>query len=117
MKEIINNYLTDYYFINKSSIGNYGIYKYDDDRPIKVPIDGDDLINEIKTIFSLNTDEAFYFIHHWTQKNENICFDFFWRTNLEFLNFNETSSFISNIEKILDKPITHYTRYLKLIKK
>lgn len=76
---MINEYLSKYYYINKSSIGNYGIYKFDDTRIIKVPTNGNDLINELKNVFMINDEMILNLIDEWVISiDPSINLNFYW---------------------------------------
>ncbi len=79
MEKMINEYLVKYYYINKSSIGNYGIYKIDDTRIIKVPTNGNDLINELKNVFMVNEETILNIINEWVISiDPSINLNFYW---------------------------------------
>ena len=113
MEELIKEYLTQYYYIDKSSVGNYGIYKYDDLRPIKVPTGGQNLIFEINDIYSLSVDDIFKFIYNWTlEQNPDVNMNFYWMTNTEL-----HDKFLNDTLLIDRKTKSLHMRYIDLITK
>ncbi len=110
MEELINEYLTQYYYIDKSSVGNYGIYKYDDSRPIKVPTGGQDLVFEINNIYSLSVDDIFKFIHNWTlEQNPDVNMNFYWKVNSEL-----HEKFLNDVLLVDRKTKSLHMRYLDI---
>ena len=51
MNKYIVGYLTENYYLDKSEIGNAGIYAFDDDREVKVPTNAKKIIEELVTLF------------------------------------------------------------------
>ena len=68
--------------MDKSEIGNAGIYSYDDDRVWKVPANAKNLIEEIVTIFDYSFTRTKWMIHEWakTQKPD-YCLKFYWTSH------------------------------------
>ncbi len=110
MEEIINEYLTKNYYIEKSSVGNYGIYKYDDTRVMKIPTGGQDLVFELNNIYSVSVDDIFKFIHNWTLKQiPDVNMNFYWKTNSEL-----HDKFLNDTLLIDRKTKSLHMRYLDL---
>jgi hypothetical protein len=82
MKKFIVNYITQNYYLDKSEVGNAGIYAYDDNRVWKVPVNADKLIKEIVNLFGYSYSRTKWFIHKWakTQKPD-YCLKFYWYSN------------------------------------
>lgn len=82
MKKYVVQYLKENYYLDKSEIGNAGIYSYDDDRVWKVPVNAKKLIEEIVTIFGYSFTRTKWMIHEWakTQKPD-YCLKFYWTSH------------------------------------
>jgi hypothetical protein len=83
MEKFLYQYLTEYYHIKTSQIGNYGIYLKTDVN--KAPKNGLKLINEVKTVFysdECEDDLVKEMINQWA---EIVCpevdLSFYWKTN------------------------------------
>jgi hypothetical protein len=82
MKKYIVSYLTENYYLDKSEIGNAGIYAFDDDRRFKVPTNAKKLIEEIVTLFGYSFTRTKWLIHEWAKKeNPDFCLKFYWKSN------------------------------------
>ncbi len=121
MEKIIIEYLTQYYFIQKSAVGNYGIYKYEDNKEFRTPTDADKLIGEIKMVFSMNTDNTFLIIHNWTlEQMPDVDLSFYWKTNSELggMSYEEFQNEYNGVVLKPGKfPKTLHMRYLNLTSK
>ncbi len=82
MKKYIVSYLTENYYLDKSEIGNAGIYAFDDDRRFKVPVNAKKLIEEIVTLFGYSFTRTKWLIHDWTkQQKPEFCLKFYWKSH------------------------------------
>ncbi len=86
MNKIVYKYLSEYYYIDKSEMGNDGIYSKIDIRRYKAPVRGLTIITEVSSIFNLTTDKAKEIIISWTvEQFTNINLEFYWKTPNDFL--------------------------------
>jgi len=82
MKKYIVRYLTENYYLDKSQIGNAGIYSLDDNREIKPPVNANILINEIVTLFNYPFTRTRWLIHKWAKKQKpDYSLDFYWKSH------------------------------------
>jgi hypothetical protein len=82
MKKYIVSYLTENYYLDKSEIGNAGIYAFDDDRRFKVPVNAKKLIEEIVTLFGYSFTRTKWLIHDWTKEQKpDFCLKFYWKSH------------------------------------
>jgi hypothetical protein len=82
MKKYIVSYLTENYYLDKSEIGNAGIYAFDDDRRFKVPSNAKKLIEEIVTLFGYSFTRTKWLIHEWAYKQKpDYCLKFYWKSH------------------------------------
>jgi hypothetical protein len=82
MKKYIVSYLTENYYLDKSEIGNAGIYAFDDDRRYKVPVNAKKLIEEIVTLFGYSFTRTKWLIHDWTKEQKpDFCLKFYWKSH------------------------------------
>lgn len=82
MKKYIVSYLTENYYLDKSEIGNAGIYAFDDDRRFKVPTNAKKLIEEIVTLFGYSFTRTKWLIHDWAHKQKpDFCLKFYWKSH------------------------------------
>lgn len=82
MKKYIVKYLTENYFLDKSQIGNAGIYSFDDTREWKTPVNAKELIEEIVTLFGYSFTRTKWFIHEWAKKQKpDYCLNFYWTSH------------------------------------
>lgn len=82
MKKYIVSYLTENYYLDKSEIGNAGIYAFDDDRRFKVPTNAKKLIEEIVTLFGYSFTRTKWLIHDWCYKQKpDYCLKFYWKSH------------------------------------
>jgi hypothetical protein len=82
MKKYIVSYLTENYYLDKSEIGNAGIYAFDDDRRFKVPTNAKKLIEEIVTLFGYSFTRTKWLIHDWAHKQKSdFCLKFYWKSH------------------------------------
>jgi hypothetical protein len=82
MKKYIVSYLTENYYLDKSEIGNAGIYAFDDDRRFKVPSNAKKLIEEIVTLFGYSFTRTKWLIHDWAYKQKSdYCLKFYWKSH------------------------------------
>ena len=82
MKKYIVSYLTENYYLDKSGIGNAGIYAFDDDRRFKVPTNAKKLIEEIVTLFGYSFTRTKWIIHDWAYKQKaDYCLKFYWKSH------------------------------------
>lgn len=81
MQNYIQQYLSDYYYIKTSEVGNDGIYFINDDRRIPTPFNGSKLIKEIVTIFGLQEDDVKSYIETWAVSiKPDVDLEFYWKT-------------------------------------
>ena len=81
MQNYIQQYLSDYYYVKTSEVGNDGIYYINDDRRIPTPFNGSKLIKEIVTIFGLQEDDVKPYIESWAVSiKPDIDLEFYWKT-------------------------------------
>jgi hypothetical protein len=82
MKKHIFKYLTENYFLDKSQIGNAGIYSFDDTKEWKVPVKAKELIDEVVTLFGYSFTRTKWFIHDWcTKQKPDYCLKFYWTSH------------------------------------
>ena len=82
MKKYIVGYLTENYYLDKSEIGNAGIYAFDDTREWKVPVNAKKLIEEIVTLFGYSFTRTKWLIHDWCYKQKpDYCLKFYWKSH------------------------------------
>jgi len=82
MKKYIVRYLTENYYLDKSEIGNAGIYSFDDTREWKVPVKAKELIEEVATLFGYSFTRTKWFIHDWCKKQKpDYCLKFYWSSH------------------------------------
>jgi hypothetical protein len=88
MRKYIHKHLDEKYYVANSPVGNYGIYLLTDKNDEnKYPEYGDNIINEIVTIFSIEKEEAKLEIHLWAhKKNDDVDLEFYWKNNATPLN-------------------------------
>jgi hypothetical protein len=68
--------------LEKSEIGNAGIYAFDDDRRYKVPVNAKKLIEEIVTLFGYSFTRTKWLIHDWTKEQKpDFCLKFYWKSH------------------------------------
>lgn len=68
--------------MDKSEIGNAGIYAFDDDRRFKVPTNAKKLIEEIVTLFGYSFTRTKWLIHDWAHKQKpDYCLKFYWKSH------------------------------------
>jgi hypothetical protein len=88
MQTYIQQYLSDYYYIKTSEVGNDGIYFINDDRRIPTPFNGSKLINEIVTIFCINEDDVKTYIETWAVSiKPDVDLEFYWKTMEDLFGF------------------------------
>ena len=88
MQNYIQQYLSDYYYIKTSEVGNDGIYYINDDRRIPTPFNGSKLIKEIVTIFGLQEDDVKPYIESWAVSiKPDIDLEFYWKTMDDLFGF------------------------------
>ena len=79
MKKYIVRYLTENYYLDKSQIGNAGIYSFEDTREWKIPVKAKELIEEVVTLFGYSFTRTKWFIHDWCKKQKpDYCLKFYW---------------------------------------
>ena len=88
MQNYIQQYLSDYYYIKTSELGNDGIYYINDDRRIPTPFNGSKLIKEIVTIFGLEEDDVKSYIESWAVSiKPDVDLEFYWKTMEDLFGF------------------------------
>jgi hypothetical protein len=79
MEKMVHQYLSNYFYINASDIGNDGIYYINDIRITPVPYDGRKLVADIITVFGLDENLVKTFINNWAiSKKQNVNLEFYW---------------------------------------
>lgn len=77
----VHSYLSRYFEISTSEIGNDGIYSIEDKREIRAPIYGDKLVSEVVIVFSIDADECKELINKWAVTiKPDINLEFYWAT-------------------------------------
>lgn len=90
MEKFVQQYLSTYYYIKTSEVGNDGIYYVNDDRRIPTAHNGDKLITEIVTVFGLeNVDGNIkIIINNWAATiKPDVDLEFYWKTTEELFGF------------------------------
>ena len=78
----VHSYLSRYFEISTSEVGNDGVYSLEDKRKVRGPIYGERLVKELVTVFGISEDEGKSFINSWAVKvNPKIDLEFYWATN------------------------------------
>lgn len=78
----VHSYLSRYFEIGTSEVGNDGIYSLEDKRKNRAPIYRDKLVTELVTVYAIDEDESKNFINTWAVKiNPKIDLEFYWATN------------------------------------
>jgi hypothetical protein len=86
----IQQYLSTYYYIKTSEVGNDGIYYVNDDRRIPTPHSGSKLIKEIVTVFGLEDidDSVKIIINAWAATiKPDVDLEFYWKTTEDLFAF------------------------------
>jgi hypothetical protein len=79
MEQLLHKYLSSYYFIDTSDVGNDGIYLLNDTRRYKAPIYGINLLNELNHIFNLEKGYLQSNIDNWALSiKEDVDLEWFW---------------------------------------
>lgn len=87
MQKLVHSYLTRYYEIDTSEVGNDGIYSLTDTRKHRAPIYGDRLIKELVTIFCYSEDLVKDYIVDWAISiKSDINLVFYWATEEKIFN-------------------------------
>ena len=82
MKKYILRYLTENYFLDKSQLGNAGIYNIGDNRDDNPPVNAKNLIEEIVTLFGYTFTRTKWIIHDWCKKQKpDYCLKFYWSSH------------------------------------
>jgi hypothetical protein len=88
MQKYVQRYLSEYYYIKTSDVGNDGIYKILDDRKYPTPFRGSVLINEISTVFGLEDGESKTLIEIWSVSvKPDVDLNFYWKSNEDLIDF------------------------------
>ena len=93
MEKYVQQYLSSYYYIKTSEVGNDGIYYVNDDRRIPTPHSGSKLIKEIVTVFGLEDidDSVKIFINAWAATiKPDVDLEFYWKTMEDLFPFPMT---------------------------
>jgi len=83
MEKFVQQYLSTYYYVKASEVGNDGIYYVNDDRRIPTPHSGSKLIKEIVTVFGLEDidDSVKIIINNWAATiKPDVDLEFYWKT-------------------------------------
>lgn len=106
MEIFVCDYLNANYYIDKSDIGNYGIYSKNDTRRYKAPISGDKLLKEVSLIFGLDDETSKTIINNWA----NVDLEFFWKNNAEiFTNISNVLLSLQHFDLVSVKPMAEPT--------
>lgn len=86
MEELVHSYLSRYYKVDSSKVGNDGIYKIEEEYPIyPIPVYGDRLIKELITIFYIDEVRLKRWINDWSKTHKiNVNLSFFWKQKEPF---------------------------------
>ena len=96
MKKYIVSYLTENYYLDKSEIGNAGIYAFDDERQWKVRVNAKTLIEEVVTLFGYSFTRTKWIIHEWAKSQKpDYCLKFYWTSHS--LDYNFTMPIIRRV--------------------
>ena len=90
MENFVQQYLSTYYYIKTSEVGNDGIYYVNDDRRIPTPHSGSKLIKEIVTVFGLEDidDSVKIIINAWAATiKPDVDLEFYWKTMQDLFAF------------------------------
>jgi len=90
MEKFVQQYLSTYFYIKASEIGNDGIYYVNDDRRIPTPHSGSKLIKEIVTVFGLEDidDSVKIIINTWAATiKPDVDLEFYWKTMDDLFGF------------------------------
>lgn len=91
MEQLLHKYLSSYYFIDTSDVGNDGIYLINSTRRYKAPIYGIKLLEELNVIFNLEKGYLQSNVDKWAKSiKEDVDLEWFWLQ-----------------EDLFDFPITH----------
>lgn len=86
MEKYILKYLSEFYYLKSSDIGNDGIYYTYDIRKIPTPIDCVVLVDEISKVFDIKKENSKKIINDWALSiNPNVNLKFFWMLNEQLL--------------------------------
>jgi hypothetical protein len=86
MKKYIQQYLSEYYYIETSEIGNDGIYYKLNDNKWRTPHNGKRLISEIVTIFGLEEEESKTIIIEWAVSlKPDLDLEFYWKNEVDLI--------------------------------
>lgn len=79
MENIVQSYLSRYFEIDTSEVGNDGVYALGDKRKIRPPIYGNKLIDELSTVFGVAEKDGKHLINAWAIKiKPKIDLKFYW---------------------------------------
>ena len=98
MNLFIQQYLSTYYYIKTSEVGNDGIYYVNDDRRIPTPHSGSKLIKEIVTVFGLEDvdDSVKIIINDWAATiKPDVDLEFYWKTTENLFGFPITHQIVA----------------------
>ena len=90
MEKFVQQYLSTYYYLKTSEVGNDGIYYVNDDRRTPTPHYGSKLIKEIVTVFGLEDidDNVKIIINDWaTTIKPDVDLEFYWKTMEDLFGF------------------------------
>ena len=93
MEKFVQQYLSTYYYVKASEVGNDGIYYVNDDRRIPTPHNGSKLIKEIVTVFGLEDidDSVKIIINTWAATiKPDVDLEFYWKTMEDLFAFPVT---------------------------
>lgn len=90
MEKFVQQYLSTYYYLKTSEVGNDGIYYVNDDRRTPTPHYGSKLIKEIVTVFGLEDidDNVKIIINDWAATiKPDVDLEFYWKTLEDLIGF------------------------------
>ena len=92
MDFIVQKYLSKYYYIGTSPLGNDGIYLKDETKKYKVnkypkQISNTELLNELTLIFNLEESVITNYVQNWAEaQRKDVHLEFYWLTLLDVVN-------------------------------
>lgn len=81
MRNRVQSYLSDLYYISTSEVGNDGVYTLSDTRNFKSPVYGDKFLAELVDIFAYDEEATKSIVYEWAIKQKpDVDLTFFWST-------------------------------------
>lgn len=86
MKKHVHSYLSSFYYVSTSEVGNDGIYSLSDRRKFKSPIYGDKFLKELVDIFAYDEEATKSIVYEWaTKQKPDVDLTFFWASKEQLL--------------------------------